>query len=483
MRAFFRIRKLNVFIVLMLLLSSSLSAEVPLIWNRANNKIKITGKIETGGTDIFIIYSTKNQNAEISHQNGFFELELALEEPEIISLAFSSNQRIELFVRPGDAINITFDKHDFPGSLLIFGDRERENIMLAELTRIMEVTPFVNIELFGMEESAFIEKTEAMLAETEAALKKYAAHYGDDDILFTRYVGNYINYTLAHYRQVYPQRYRRSTGDKYYTPSERLNSLTEKIIIEEADLLNIPAYRNYLFSITEENALDLLTRDSALSSEVYSFFLARYQCIEKDFSNATIKDYLKYKVLRGHISTNGANGIEEFYQSFLNESVNEMYKNNLVNIIKELEPLTIDAPTPDFTYPDIDSFLHSLSAYKGKYIYIDVWATWCAPCLAELPHFEKLMDSYADHPEIIFMGVSIDENSSAWRKMVINKKMRGVQLLAEGGWNSKISMDYRIKGIPRYILIDKNGGILYLNAPRPSSEAAKKLLKGLLEME
>jgi len=477
------IRKAIFFIIFGFLLSSFLIPEEVLIWNRANNKIRITGKIETAGTDIFITYSTKSQDGEISHQNGFFELELALEEPEIISLAFSSNYRIELFMRPGDAINITFDKHDFPGSLLIFGDRERENIMLAELTRIMEVTPFVNIEFFGMEESAFIEKVEAMLAETKAALNKYAAHYGDDDILFTRYAKNYINFTLAHYRQVYPQRYRRSTGDKYYTPSERLNSLTEEIIIEEADLLNIPAYRNYLFSVIEENALDLLERDSALSSEVHSFFLARYQCIEKDFSNVTVKDYLKYKVLRGHISTNGVNGIKEFYKAFFIESVNEMYKNNLVNIIKELEPLTIDAPAPDFTYPDMDSLLHTLSTYKGKYVYIDVWATWCAPCLAELPHFEKLIDAYADHPEIVFMGVSIDENRSAWQKMVINKKMRGIQLLADSGWNSKISIDYRIKSIPRYILIDKNGGTLYVDAPRPSSRAAKKLLKGLLEME
>ena len=138
-----------------------------------------------------------------------------------------------------------------------------------------------------------------------------------------------------------------------------------------------------------------------------------------------------------------------------------------------------DAPT--FNYADLDGTIHGLENFKGKYVYIDVWATWCGPCRKEIPHLEELQEKYKGNDKIVFTSISIDQDTKAWRKMVSEQEMKGVQLLADGAWQSSIVRDYKIKGIPRFLLIDPNGDIVSANAPRPSSNRIKAKLAHLIE--
>ena len=119
----------------------------------------------------------------------------------------------------------------------------------------------------------------------------------------------------------------------------------------------------------------------------------------------------------------------------------------------------------DFTYADINGDSVSLSDFKGKLVYVDVWATWCRPCRAELPALNLLEKDYHDK-DIIFISVSVDKDKDAWIKMVKNKKLGGVQLWA--GTGSRISENYAIFGIPRFMLFNKEGNVITTDAPRPS---------------
>jgi thiol-disulfide isomerase/thioredoxin len=127
-----------------------------------------------------------------------------------------------------------------------------------------------------------------------------------------------------------------------------------------------------------------------------------------------------------------------------------------------------DAPT--WTYENIKGELVALEDLRGKVVYIDVWATWCGPCMRELPYLEALETKYADGGKIEFVSVSIDKDKAAWQKMVTEKEMKGVQLYADKAWESSICEDNLITGIPRFMLIDANGKIINVNAPRPSSD-------------
>ena len=138
----------------------------------------------------------------------------------------------------------------------------------------------------------------------------------------------------------------------------------------------------------------------------------------------------------------------------------------------------------DFTYPDMDSNMISLSDFKGSYVYVDIWATWCGPCKYEIPFLVQLEKDYHDE-NIIFMSVSVDvENAKQkWIDMINEEDMGGVQLISTDGWKSQIMKDYAINGIPRFMLFDREANVISVDAPRPSSEEIRDIFDGFKNIE
>ncbi|HTM99696.1 MAG TPA: TlpA disulfide reductase family protein [Pedobacter sp.] len=133
------------------------------------------------------------------------------------------------------------------------------------------------------------------------------------------------------------------------------------------------------------------------------------------------------------------------------------------------------APAINFTYPDITGKKVSLTDFKGKVVFVDVWATWCGPCIKEIPSLKALEKEFHGK-DIVFMSVSVDldADKGKWEKFVANEQLGGIQLMASG-W-SKIAKDYKISGIPRFMLFDKNGNIIDVDSPRPSDPKLKAML-------
>jgi thiol-disulfide isomerase/thioredoxin len=127
---------------------------------------------------------------------------------------------------------------------------------------------------------------------------------------------------------------------------------------------------------------------------------------------------------------------------------------------------------PAFTFENIKGEKFSLSDFKGKWVYIDVWATWCGPCKQESPYFEKLAQKFKDKP-VSFISISVDDSRAAWERHVYSKKWSSLHLYA-GGWKD-ITEKYFINAIPRFILIDDKGLIYSPDAERPSSNAEQLL--------
>ena len=127
----------------------------------------------------------------------------------------------------------------------------------------------------------------------------------------------------------------------------------------------------------------------------------------------------------------------------------------------------------DFTYPNISSEMISLSSFKGRLVYIDVWATWCGPCIAEIPSLERLQKDYRNM-DIVFLSVSVDTDKKAWERMLTEDELGGIHLWADG-W-SQITKSYAIFGIPRFMLIDKSGELIAVDAPRPSSKEIRAMI-------
>jgi len=137
--------------------------------------------------------------------------------------------------------------------------------------------------------------------------------------------------------------------------------------------------------------------------------------------------------------------------------------------------------SPDFEFENHKGGKTKLSELKGKYVYIDLWATWCGPCRAEIPFLQKVEEKYHGK-NIEFVSVSIDapKDHDKWQKFVTDKQLGGIQLLADNEWKSDFAISYNVISIPRFILIDPQGKVVNSNASRPSSPELLTQLDSLL---
>ena len=165
----------------------------------------------------------------------------------------------------------------------------------------------------------------------------------------------------------------------------------------------------------------------------------------------------------------GSEHSEALFTKLTAISTDEEFKTSLTEKYDRIINLVKGKPSPTFAYENYKGGSTSLADLKGKYVYVDVWATWCGPCKAEIPSLKKVEKNYHGK-NIEFVSISIDKASDkeTWKNMIQEKELGGIQLFAEADWKSKFATDYAIDGIPRFILIDPDGNIVTPDAPRPS---------------
>ncbi|MFP9097693.1 TlpA family protein disulfide reductase [Flavobacterium sp. RHBU_24] len=142
----------------------------------------------------------------------------------------------------------------------------------------------------------------------------------------------------------------------------------------------------------------------------------------------------------------------------------------------------VGKPSPAFNYENAKGGQTSLADLKGKYVYIDVWATWCGPCRQEIPHLQKVEEAFIGK-NIAFVSLSIDaaKDHDKWKKMVADKNLGGIQVMADKDWKSDFPLAYGINSIPRFILIDPKGNVVDADAKRPSDPALTAQLNSLVK--
>ncbi len=136
---------------------------------------------------------------------------------------------------------------------------------------------------------------------------------------------------------------------------------------------------------------------------------------------------------------------------------------------------------PDFSLADINGKRFDLSDFNGKYVYMDIWATWCGPCKVQIPFMKELEKQFHNAP-IHFVSVSLDklEDKPIWEKMVRENQMSGVQLFA--GREDNFGFDYKIEYIPTFIILDKEGNIMIDRAPAPMDYQTGEINQQLVDI-
>ena len=123
---------------------------------------------------------------------------------------------------------------------------------------------------------------------------------------------------------------------------------------------------------------------------------------------------------------------------------------------------------PDFTLDDLDGQPVSLSQFKGQVVLLDFWASWCIPCINDLPYLRKVKEKTADWP-VVFVNISLDVDEAAWREAIDKHEIKGVHVRA--GLSSDATKSYQVMGIPSYYLVDSQGLIVEGRGLRGDTDA------------
>ena len=379
-----------------------------------HNKITIKGSIANPISDELVFnFPDTSYEARID-ANGNFKITLNQDSAQYVTLLHG--ERTRMFIKPGDNIEVYFDTKEFDETMTYKNSPE---------------SSFLAYKLISGEERDFYGKS--------------------------LYLSDKVSYELEleNYKTNLMQRLDRFE-DGYFknTEEKNINASVERYL-----------KRKESFSDRSKEELSYLWEASKLSKE-YNFYgllstlnraefdenLIEY---EKKMSSALepLKKLNNYEKEQGKITKIVASWRER------KDDYDNMPKDGDMSI--------------DFSYPNISSEMISLSSLRGRLVYIDVWATWCGPCIAELPSLERLQKDY-ENKDIVFLSVSVDTDKEAWEKMLTEDQLGGVQLWADG-W-SQITKSYAIFGIPRFMLVDKSGELIAVDAPRPSSNEIRSMI-------
>ena len=113
----------------------------------------------------------------------------------------------------------------------------------------------------------------------------------------------------------------------------------------------------------------------------------------------------------------------------------------------------------DFQQKSADGKQVGYADFKGKYVLIDFWASWCGPCRAENPNVLKAYNRYKDN-NFTVVGISLDDKEENWKKAIREDKMPWTQLSDLKGWENEVSTYYGIRAIPSTLLVDPGGKII-----------------------
>ncbi len=135
------------------------------------------------------------------------------------------------------------------------------------------------------------------------------------------------------------------------------------------------------------------------------------------------------------------------------------YAVKLKKIIDGLKSTAVGTKAPDFTAPTVEGKTISLSSFKGKYVLLDFWASWCGPCREENPNVVKAYAQFKNR-NFAILSFSLDDNKDAWQKAILSDNLSWTQVSDLKGWQSPIAGQYGIQAIPSNVLIDPDGKVI-----------------------
>lgn len=428
----------------------------------------LSAKIENpNGDSLFIENSSRREILATFRLDNGILLKEAVNLPMGYYRINDGKEYAMCFLKPDYDLHITVNAKEFDETLKYTGIGSNENNYLAKKYLLEET--FKDFKSYtSLDEEEFLNYVNSTY---NLSLDLFNNNKQNFDKDFLKLEFEYLKIGYLSKISGYEFYHGHITNNKDFVVSDNFPNPFKDINLDDEQLVLIPGYIYFVIDYLRKSSLEIMKTDTTLT-----FYERFVSLLDSELKNKKIKEHAAYLFWD---SSYEYFPNKEFFFNKLKQMISnpEFLKTMEDNYLKSIQ-LNKGTISPIFELYDIEDKLVSLKDFRGKIVYIDIWATWCTPCVREIPFLEKLQSEYKDR-NIVFVSICIMEDREKWKAEVRERNLHGIQLSIPS-LDSKFLTDYLVKGIPRFILIDENGNIIDYSALRPSEQSLKVQLDKLL---
>ena len=481
---------LAVFTIILLVACKNYSQD-----NLVNNSIVLAGKLDNyNGGNLTLTFN--NSPIKITpSESGEFHFLSELNYPMYANINIGGFD-LPIFCVQGDSVFFSIDsnaKNKFE-SALFSGDHAKENNFLVKATMFRskrrEAVDFVKRALTPIEQidsiivakmdvySEFLKKN--MKSDFHPLLKEFEIWRKDYEELFHRntyHLAKQLTLDKKIRERIDPTGRIKGEIDVDF-PKDYFN-IINRIDISNRNLflLNESVYTGAVYT-TIRRLLSDGEPGPGSTEELINKYSIYFDEAKKIIGDPVIMQRLYFHRLDFLLNI-GSVKVAKHFSPLLTEPMKKQIILKGIEKIEGLESINF----PDFIAETPNGEKFTNKDLMGTYTYIDFWATWCIPCIKEIPHLQKLEIEYHGK-NIRFLSISTDREADKekWEKMLIDKGMTGLQVRIEDSSYKALSKKMMISAIPRFVLLDPNGVVIKSSAPRPSSSSIRPMLNKLKDL-
>jgi thiol-disulfide isomerase/thioredoxin len=392
-------------------------------------------------------------------------------------------QSDEALVYPDEHILIKGDFDDYTFSTVNKDSQRDSELKVFKVFRQLEKWPGIkplpeyNLETvlkLEEEQRAKIVKAEARSQQVFDSLLD-AYHVSDQFRKLTiDYIKNRYDATLAGLYELYSDTLKAHGlyKEKYRQLLPYFNNISDKSKFNS----NVRSYLNYVHTWLFQGDLIWSFPDDEEFKKCFGNIENNFRGLARDYLLTRLmwRAYAKgFKIPASYTKKYKRYSINKEYRKVVKRTKHERKRNDRDKKGIKNELLMADGKTTT-------SLEELLAQYKGKFVLIDFWASWCGPCIREIPHLKQLEEKYSKE-KIAFIGISLDKQTQSWHRRMRTEKIEiSNNYLLLNADKASFCKKYDVNEIPRYMLVDPNGKVINDNTPLPSNPELVVLIDSFL---